>query len=447
MGTIQTSTGLASGINTGQIIEQLLSIEARPRALAQQRLIQFQSQQAAFLDLNSSVLSLTTAAKAFTIGRLFRGSIASSSNAEALTATASAGAAVGSYSFVVDRLVSTDSRISNGFADRDSTGLGLSQLSFELGGGRLDSETSLENLNGGLGVGRGKISITDSAGESATIDLSRATTISDVLDAINSSSDLGVTASVDGYGITLTDNAGGGGTLTVKNVFGSSTASDLGIAGSAVAGVITGSQVQSIGLSTALSTLNDGNGITFGDGGPAAPADFVINVDGTAYNITLGEIGHDEPDPDDLPNTIYVVDDAAVTTVEDLLDRIESQTSGAVTAQISAGGAGIELVAPGSTITVSKGATGSNTAVDLGFIDRGSATNNDTDTLASRRLLADLELTALKPRRRPASQAAITVTADVSAFELATNCLNLLSSSFQNLYPFQFDPVVPVPIK
>jgi len=417
MGTIQTSIGPASGINSGQIIEQLLQIEARPRALAQRRLVQIQSQQAAILDLNSAVLSLTQSAEAFNLSRLFSSSTATSTNPDAITATASPGASVGSYDFVVDRLVTTDSRISRGFANRDSTGLGLDQLAFEVGGGRLDADTDLETLNGGLGVDRGKISITDSNGDSATVDLSRAVTVSDVLDAINGASGVAVTASVDGYGLRVTDDNGGA--LEIKDVFGSSTATSLGLRGDEAGGTISSGQLLSIGENTALSTLNDGNGISFGPGGQAAPADFRINVDGTNYNIVLGELGSLQPDPDDPDTDVYTVDEPAVSTVGELLERIESQTGGAVEARVSADGAGIELAAAGSTITVSKGPTGSSTAVDLGFVDRGATTNNDDDVFASRTLLAGINsrlASSLAGGAGIASGSVAFTTADGSAF-------------------------------
>ncbi len=394
MGTIQSSVGLVSGINTAQIIDQLIQIESRPRAFAQQRLIQIQSQQAAFLDLNTAVSGLSTAARAFNASRLFRGATANTSNENVLTASASAGAAVGSYSFVVDRLVSTDSSISGGFADRDTTGLGLTQLSFEVGGGRLDSDTRLESLNGGAGVQRGEITITDSAGESATVDLSRAVSISDVLDAINSAGGIDVTASVTGYGLTLTDNAGGGGNLRVEDQLGSTTAGDLGISGTGTLGVLSGAQVLRIGENTALSTLNDGNGVSFGAGGVAPPADFTIDAGLNSYDIVLGEIASTQPDPDDPDSTITVVEEPAALTVGDVIERIESQTGGDVSVTINAEGTGLVLTNnqgfPFNDITVNTGPTASTAAIDLGFIDRGSTTNTDTGAIESRRLLAGL---------------------------------------------------------
>ena len=40
MGGITSSVGIFSGINSAQLIDQLLSIEARPKKLAQNRLLQ-----------------------------------------------------------------------------------------------------------------------------------------------------------------------------------------------------------------------------------------------------------------------------------------------------------------------------------------------------------------------------------------------------------------------
>src|SRR4051812_45279819 len=174
MGTIQSGTGIFSGIDTNSIIQQLLAIEARPRQLAQQRVLQLQKQQAAYLDLNAKVQAVKTAAGAFRLNSIFNTNKAVSTNPDALTATASTTATPGSYSFLVDRLVSTQQQLSRGFSDSGSTGLNAGTFTFEPAQARLDRDTSLSDLNGGAGVERGKITISDSAGKSATIDLSRA---------------------------------------------------------------------------------------------------------------------------------------------------------------------------------------------------------------------------------------------------------------------------------
>src|SRR5690606_33905878 len=119
-----------------------------------------------------------------------------------------------------------------------------------------DRETRLSDLNGGAGAERGRIRVTDSAGGAAVIDLSKSVTVNDVLDAINSQTDASVSAGVQGGRIVITDNAAGPGTLQVDNMFGSAAASSLGIAKSAVGGVLTGDNVYALSANTPLSVLN-----------------------------------------------------------------------------------------------------------------------------------------------------------------------------------------------
>src|SRR5262245_28728816 len=137
MGGISSSTGLFSGINTQQLIEQLIAVEARPKVLAQQRVVQLQKQQAAWLDLNSKVQGLKTAAGAFRVNSVFKTNKAVSSDEQVLTATASITATPGSYQFIVDRLVSTQQVLSRGFANSTSTGLNAGTFTFESAQARL----------------------------------------------------------------------------------------------------------------------------------------------------------------------------------------------------------------------------------------------------------------------------------------------------------------------
>ena len=71
MGSISSSTGLISGIDYNSLINQLLSLEARPKLLAQRRVAGLQTDQAAFLDLNSKLNALKSAAAAFRTGNTF----------------------------------------------------------------------------------------------------------------------------------------------------------------------------------------------------------------------------------------------------------------------------------------------------------------------------------------------------------------------------------------
>lgn len=379
MGGISLGTGIFSGIDSRSLIDQLLALEARPKQLAQRRLLSLKNQQAALLDVNSAILGLKTAAGAFRADRVFRASRATV-NSEAITATAGQNAAPGTYNFSVSRLVSTEQKLSRGFADSDVSGLGATEFRFEVGGGRVDTQTRLTELNGGLGVERGKIQITDSAGATVTVDLSKAVSVNDVLDAINSQGNLGVTATVQDDRFVLTDTAGGAGTLSVANSFGSNTATSLGIAGTAVAGVLTGGEVYRLTEDTPLSVLNDGLGVVFGKGGQAAPTDFTIDVANpgggnlTTYNIILGELGQEVTDPETSEVT-FEVTDGAVVTLGDLFERISEQTSGEVAGSLSADGTKIVLTttAGGRELTVNEGAN-TTTAAHLGILGQTSAT-------------------------------------------------------------------------
>ncbi len=388
MSGITTGVGIFSGIDTRSLIDQLIQVEARPRQLAQRRLLQLQTEQAAFLDINSALLSLRTASAGFRSNDIFRTSRATSSAPEVVTASAGLGATTGSFQLTIDRLVSTNQSISRGFADRDTAGIGAEAFTFEVGGGRLDSETELASLNGSAGIDRGKIEITDSQGGTAEIDLSRAVTVDDVLETINSNASIQVRASVSdsGYGLRIADDNGG--TVTVSDVFGSQTATTLGIAGSE-AGAIEGTDILRLSEATSLSALNDGAGVSFLlETGPANLPDFRILVEdagggnGTTHNIKLGEFIEtiDEEPTATRP---------AVTTLGGLFDRIEEDTGGAVTARLNDDGTGIvlETTDPSKQLTVQAG-TSRPTARDLGLLSSGTG-----QSVESGKLLASINST------------------------------------------------------
>src|SRR5436305_14487148 len=106
----------------------------------------------------------------------------------------------------------------------------------------------MTQFNACTGIQRGKIRITDGSGASAVIDLSFARNVDDVLNAINSNTDINVSATVSGDSFKLTDNSGGTGNLRVQEVSSGKTAASLGLSGINVAGsTATGSDVLSLG--------------------------------------------------------------------------------------------------------------------------------------------------------------------------------------------------------
>lgn len=374
---ITSGIGLISGINTASLIDQLLAVEARPKFLAIDRMITLQNEQAAFLGINSLLLTLGSSAGLFNQQDIFDTKTATSSNSSVLSASASTSAPTGSYQFLVNQLVSSHQMLSSGFADSDQSAMGMEDISFEFGNGSLASNASLASLNGGTGVQRGTIRVTDSDGNATEIDLTTAVTMDDVLTAINDNTTIDVTATLSGDGIVLTDNAGGVGTMEVEQIGDETTAADLGILGTATGGVITGTQINSLFESMGLAEFNDGNGVFIGSGTDEVSFTLEGTVGGP-FNIVLGE--KTVVDEDNEP---------AVTTIQGVIDRINEATGGAIVASLGDDGVSLKLTdTTGSGgITVGEGLLGeTKTITDLGFTV-GTGTGSET---AGRRVIAGL---------------------------------------------------------
>jgi len=167
----------------------------------------------------------------------------------------------------------------------------------DLGIRSFSAGSPLSEFNGGDGVrtvSGADFSITDSAGVSFDVDIDGATTVQDVLDAINAAAtgaSAGVTATLatTGNGIVLTDSAGGGGTLTVTPAPFSAAATDLGIDKPAVGNVIAGEDknpVKSVGVFAHLLALqnalraSDQKAITKAAEGIKADLDRIVRIRG-----------------------------------------------------------------------------------------------------------------------------------------------------------------------
>lgn len=123
---------------------------------------------------------------------------------------------------------------------------------------RITGATPLADLNGGAGVGTGSIVITAGGQAPQTIDLSSATTVQDVLDAINALSP-GVTATINGdeSGLTISGSA----PMSIGEVSGGSTAGDLGVLGTTEGAAVIGRPISpELTNSTDLSTIRSLDG-------------------------------------------------------------------------------------------------------------------------------------------------------------------------------------------
>ncbi|MCZ6851374.1 MAG: hypothetical protein O7F17_07020 [Planctomycetota bacterium] len=403
MGTIATGIGLISGIDTATLIDNLIALEARGKLGLQARLVSLQARKTALLDINSRLLNFKNIAWSFRLDSIFKSALASSSNSDILTAIASAKSIPGTFTFIVKQLVSTSQKLSAGFVDTDTAPLALTSLSFEFGRGTLSTDTDPENLNGGAGVARGKSIIIDSIG-TTTIDLTDVISLNEVLDRINNSG-ANVTAAVEGDHLVVTENSAG--SLDIANAIGYTTATDLGIVGSGVGGTLTGDDINTISGSTALRSLNDGNGVVIRNN----VADLRITTREASpktFNIDLGRIntpidndtlladlnngaGVTISDNDTNPEfkfiardlTEYEVDLTGITTVGGLISRVNLETGGHIQISIHADGDKFTVTntvgGSGNLKVLGAGTNNTQTAEDLGILNEAGVAADSFD--------------------------------------------------------------------
>ena len=359
MAQITSSVGLISGIDTGAIIDDLISLDAQPATQLQLQIDAANAQQTAYNDISTKLTGLQTISQNLSLPSSFAATTAQSSNSDVLTATTTAGASPGTFQFQVANLVTSQQSITQGFASPDSL-VGAGTLTLSLGGGDLDQPTTLNSLNGGEGVSRGQFRITDAAGQSATIDISDAVNLDDVVNDINNALDINVKASIgSNNNLVLSDTSGGTGSLTVADIGGGTAAENLGIAGSAAPTTsgstttppaITGTVINFVSADTSLSTLNDNVGVRTATSG------------GDDLKITLGT------------GTQFDVSLAGDNTIGDVINSINTASNGKLVASVNATTNGLTLTdksGGGGTLTVAA-LNGSKAASDLGITTSAS---------------------------------------------------------------------------
>ncbi|BAN69724.1 flagellar filament capping protein FliD [endosymbiont of unidentified scaly snail isolate Monju] len=167
-----TAAGVGSGLDIENIVSQLMSIERQPLYALQRKESQVQAQISAYGALKSSISSFQDAMQALGSADKFKVFTANSSDDTVMAATADVNAATGSYEIVVQRIAQHHKLGSAAFADTAT-----------FGGNVGDSLTLTVD------------------GASSTIDLSTASTLADIRDAINNAADNpGVTATLINVG-------------------------------------------------------------------------------------------------------------------------------------------------------------------------------------------------------------------------------------------------------
>jgi flagellar hook-associated protein 3 FlgL len=212
------------------------------------------------------------------------------------------------------------------------------------------ASTRLIDLGGtsGDGIQLGEIQISNGV-TSKIVDLSGANSLGDVINDIDVAGVGSITASINAAGTGLALTGGAGDNITVKDIGGGTTASDLGISQATGAGngipVVGTSVVAKVTTLTPLADLRAGLGIDQTHG--------LIITNGSKSST---------------------IDLSSAQTVGDLLNDINGSGTGVV-ASINAAGNGINIVnsIQGTQMTI--GENGGTTASDLGVRSYGPSTS------------------------------------------------------------------------
>jgi flagellin-like hook-associated protein FlgL len=211
---------------------------------------------------------------------------------------------------------------------------------------KLEANTRISDLTGATNsnVSLGSIVIGNGT-TTATVNLSNAASVGDIVDDINAAGLAGVTASIGQYGLQLATT--GGATLSVNEVGHGTTAADLGI-------------LQTTPLAANLTLVGGNLGAKLTDFTPLTDINGGTAIDPTGFNISNGSV----------TKTITL---NGLNTVGDLVNAINTAGVGA-RAQINAAGTGIDLynATQGTPLTVSE--IGGTTATQLGFRTYGPNT-------------------------------------------------------------------------
>ncbi len=107
-GTLQIG-GLASGLDTKSIIDELMKVERQPLERLEERKSTYELKKEALKEINSSLLNLYNSVSKLTLESTFLGKLTSSTDESIVTAKAGAEALIGSYKVTVNRLATPTS--------------------------------------------------------------------------------------------------------------------------------------------------------------------------------------------------------------------------------------------------------------------------------------------------------------------------------------------------
>ncbi|EJL91013.1 flagellar capping protein [Polaromonas sp. CF318] len=185
-----SSLGVGSNLNLNDLLTDLTKAESQPLVLLQKQQISYTAKLSAYGTLKNALSTLQTAAAKLSDANLFQGIKATSSASDVLSATGQATAAAGIYTVDVSRLASAQSLAAAGVSStKAAVGKGTVTIDFgTISGGTLSEAT-------GTYSGASFTPDAARAAKSIVIDDSN-NSLEGLRDAINKSTDIGVTASI-----------------------------------------------------------------------------------------------------------------------------------------------------------------------------------------------------------------------------------------------------------
>lgn len=166
---ITATTGLISGINFGELTQQIIAIERRPLSILEERRTSLQTVSAEFSQLSIQLSNLRAQASAAAEIASFNPNTVSvtqsSTGLDLLSATVTAQASEGQHQITVNQLATAHALAAQGFVDDDTTSVASTTgtFSFTVGGGgkttsvTVDSNTTLAELREKINAAKGDV--------------------------------------------------------------------------------------------------------------------------------------------------------------------------------------------------------------------------------------------------------------------------------------------------
>lgn len=329
--------GLVTGLNTSDIIAQLMQLERQPQIRLKTQQNVAQRSVDAYRGVNTLMLALQKASEALTTGTAWSLAKATSSDPTRVTAQAAAGAKAGSLTFTVDQLALGGMSASSGTVGGTSTAVAAANSTI-----RLTKGTTATSINVGDGTLGSVINAINAAGAGVKASAVQVSTGEYKLQLTSTTTGANTSISLD-------DGAGG-------NPFASST---LGAVGQVVLGQDAKLQVGGTGgytvtrSSNTISDLMDGVTLTLtkADTATSVTVDVTADAGGTADAVAkmIDSVNAALADAKRLTSYDPSTKKAALLVGDNVLRDLQHRLVSAVTAgNADASAAGITVTRDGT---------------------------------------------------------------------------------------------------